>query len=50
MNETYKCSKCGLEWKGWCGPQGVCVRCGSIYCEWLTYDPDRFTDDKGKPI
>ena len=48
--EEYRCWECDFEWFGKAGPQHACEDCGSLYCEWLTYKPERFTDEKGKAI
>ena len=45
-NELYECRQCGHRWRGPAGPQGDaergCLKCGSLYLEWLTWEPNRF--------
>ena len=34
----YRCCKCGYEYDGFPGPQDPCIKCGSLYMEWLNYE------------
>jgi hypothetical protein len=53
MTEEYQCCDCGFKWNGQIGPcppmhesGGCCAKCGSHYCEWLTYDEKRWKYDE----